>query len=171
LRNEHWIKEYIKSIIWVNFASAFQRSSSSAQQLGYRRPKTLPACFARLQADHPQASPGTVLICQDEASQLAELLLTGIQAKKKAQRALRSAFHQHPDHTIFSSLPGAVDLLAPALLAKFGDDRQRFPAPGGLQALVGTCPVTEKSGKHKRVKFCRACDRQYGAVSSASPDI
>jgi len=132
-----------------------------AQQHGYRRPKRLPACFARLQADHPAASPETVLIYQDEAVQLAELLLAGIRAKKEAKRALRSLFQQHPDHTIFSSLPGAGELLAPALLAKFGDDRQRFPAPDGLQALAGTCPVTEKSGKRKRVKFRRACDRQF----------
>jgi transposase len=132
-----------------------------AQQHGYRRPKRLPACFARLQADHPAASPETVLIYQDEAVQLAELLLAGIRAKKEAKRALRSLFQQHPDHTIFTSLPGAGELLAPALLAKFGDDRQRFPAPDGLQALAGTCPVTEKSGKRKRVKFRRACDRQF----------
>jgi transposase len=155
----HFIRTYptpqaAADLSWAEF-QAF------AQQHGYRRPKRLPACFARLQADHPQASPETVLIYQDEAVQLAELLLAGMQAKKQVQRALRSAFHQHPDHTIFTSLPGAGELLAPALLAKFGDDRQRFLAPDGLQALAGTCPVTEKSGKRKRVKFRRACDRQF----------
>jgi transposase len=155
----HFIRTYptpqaAADLTWAEF-QAF------AQQHGYRRPKKLPARFAQLQADYPAASPETVLIYQDEASQLAELLLAGIQAKKQAQRALRSAFHQHPDHTIFSSLPGAGELLAPALLAKFGDGRQRFPAPDGLQALAGTCPVTEKSGKRKRVKFRRACDRQF----------
>ena len=155
----HFIRTYPTSqgaadLSWAEF-QAF------AQQHGYRRPKSLIACFARLQADYPQASPETVLIYRDEASQLADLLLAGIQAKKQAQRALRSLFREHPDHTIFASLPGAGELLAPALLAKFGDDRQRFPAPDGLQALAGTCPVTEKSGKRKRVKFRRACDRQF----------
>lgn len=141
-------------LTWAEF-------QSFAQQHGYPRPKKLPARFARLQGDHPQASPETVRIYQDEAVQLAQLLLAGIRAKKEASRTLRSLFHQHPDHTIFASLPGAGELLAPALLAKFGDDRQRFPAPDGLQALAGTCPVTEKSGKRKRVKFRRACDRQF----------
>jgi transposase len=49
------------------------------------------------------------------------------------------------------SLPGAGELLAPSLLAKFGDDRARFPTAGSVQALAGTCPVTDQSGK-KRVR-------------------
>ncbi len=142
------------NLTWAEF-------QSFAQQHGYRHPKRLPACFARLQDDYPEASSETVLIYQDEAVHLAQLLLAGIRAKKESKRALRSLFQQHPDHTIFTSLPGAGELLAPALLAKFGDDRQRFPAPDGLQALAGTCPVTEKSGKRKRVRFRRACDRQF----------
>jgi transposase len=132
-----------------------------AQQHGYRRPKQLPARFARLQAAYPQPSPETVLIYQDEAVQLAQLLLTSIQAKKEAKRGLQSLFRQHPDHLIFTSLPGAGEWLAPALLVKFGDDRRRFPDAASVQALAGTCPVTEQSGKRKWVRFRYACDRQF----------
>lgn len=132
-----------------------------AQQHDYRRPKLLPARFARLQTDYPQANPETVLIYQDEAVQLAQLLLASVRAKIDAKRGLRSLFRQHPDHAIFASLPGAGELLAPALLVKFGDDRRRFPSPANIQALAGTCPVTEKSGKRKWVKFRRACDREF----------
>ena len=43
---------------------------------------------------------------------------------------------------IFKSLPSTGDLLAPGLLVKFGDHRERFPTAGEVQALAGTCPVT-----------------------------
>ncbi|MGQ0603963.1 MAG: transposase, partial [Anaerolineales bacterium] len=61
--------------------------------------------------------------------------------RSASRRRLYELFEQHPDHTLFASLPGAGDFLAPALLAKFGDDRERFPAPASLQCLAGTCPV------------------------------
>ncbi len=146
------------ALSWADF-QAF------AQQHGYRRPKKLPACFARLQGDFPQASSETVLVYQDEAVQLAQLLLTTVRAKNEAMRTLHTLFQQHPDQAIFASLPGAGDLLAPALLVKFGDDRRRFPAPASIQALAGTCPVTEKSGKRKRVYFRRACDREFRHIA------
>ena len=142
------------ALTWAEF-------QTFTKQHRYPNPRKLPARFARLQADYPPSSPETVLVYQDEAVQLAQLLLASLQTKKQAQKSLSSLFAQHPDHAIFASLPGAGALLAPALLVKFGDDRQRFPSPAGLQALAGTCPVTEQSGKRKRVKFRYACDREF----------
>ena len=78
---------------------------------------------------------------------------------------LQDLFQQHPDRVIFASLPGAGQFLAPALLAKFGDDRQRFPPPASVQALAGTCPVTDQSGKRRRIKFRWACDRQFRYIA------
>jgi transposase len=141
-------------VTWAEFA-AF------AQQHGYRRSKHLPQCFARLKQAQPQASPETVLVYQDEVLILAQTLLTTLQAREQTLAQLAPLFDQHPDQLIFASLPGTGEVLAPALLAKFGDDRQRFPAPASVQALAGTCPVTDQSGKRKVVKFRRACDRQF----------
>lgn len=121
----------------------------------------LPACFARLQEPQPQASPETVLAYQDEARYLAGNLRQTIRTKNQSLKELTILFEQHPDQAIFASLPGAGDLLAPALLSKFGDDRARFPTPASLQALAGTCPVTDKSGKRRIIKFRHACDRQF----------
>ena len=67
-------------------------------------------------------------------------------------------------YLIFSSLPGAADFLAPALLAMFGDDRQRFPTAGSVQALAGTCPVTEASGNRRWTHFRWACDHEFRHV-------
>lgn len=121
----------------------------------------LPACFARLKQPQPQASPDTVVAYQDEAVYLAGHLQQLIQAKNQTLQEVSHLFGQHPDQAIFASLPGAGDFLAPALLSKFGDDRARFPTPASLQALAGTCPVTDKSGKRKVIKFRFACDRQF----------
>lgn len=119
------------------------------------------ACFARLQQAQPQASPVTVLTYQHEAVYLAGSLHQLIGSKNQTLQQLTALFKQHPDQAIFASLPGAGDLLAPALLSKFGDDRARFPTPASLQALAGTCPVTDKSGKRRVIKFRHACDRHF----------
>ncbi len=101
---------------------------------------------------------------QEEAVQLATLLLSVVQAKQAALRQAQELFCQHPDHQVFAGLPGAGELLAPALLAKFGDDRKRFPRPASVQAVAGTCPVTDQSGKRKVIKFRHACDREFRAI-------
>lgn len=118
-------------------------------------------CFARLQADYPQASSDTLQIYQSEAQLLAGLLLPIYQAELHERRSLAKLFTQHPDQAIFASLPGTGQFLAPALCAKFGDDRQRFQQPGSVQALAGTCPVTAASGKSRWVHFRRGCDREW----------
>jgi transposase len=138
-----------------------------AHQQAYSHPKRLPGCFTRLHGDYPQASPETVLVYQDEAVQLASLLLQTSQTKRTALRELQALYRQHLDYPIFSSLPGAGEFLGPVLLAKFGDDRQRFPTPASVQALAGTCPVTDKSGKRKVIKFRKACDREWRSLSQA----
>ena len=136
-----------------------------ARQHRYPNPKRLPACFARLQLPQPQATQDTVEIYKDEAVLLATMLLNVMRAKQTALRELKTLFREHPDYAIFDSLPGAGDFLAPALLAKFGDDRKRFPTPASVQALAGTCPVTDQSGKRRIIKFRRACDREFRAIT------
>ena len=148
-------------------ATALSRAQfdSFARQHGYRQITKLPACFARLTEPQPVASPETIQIYQAEAVQLADLLLTQIQLTHTVERELRELFRQHPDYATFHSLPGAGPLLGPALLAHFGDDRARFPSPAGLQALAGTCPVTDSSGKHRAIKFRQACDHAFRHVA------
>jgi transposase len=128
---------------------------------GYRQIAHLPACFARLQQPQPAASVETVAIYQAEAVQLAELLQTVGRLKQTVAQELAGLYRQHPDYAIFQSLPGTGVVLGPALLAYFGDDRQRFPTPAGVQALAGTCPVTDRSGKQRVIRFRKACDHAF----------
>jgi transposase len=121
----------------------------------------LPNCFARLHADYPQASPEAVLIYQDEAVELAQLLLATQHAKLHRLAELQVHYRLHPNHAIFASLPAAGEWIGPALLAKFGDDPQRFPTANCAQELAGTCPLTRRSGKSRSVKFRLACDKEW----------
>ncbi len=132
-----------------------------ARAHGYRQIAQLPACFARLQQPQPAASSETVAIYQAEAVQLAELLLTLVRLKQTVGHELLALYRQHPDYAIFHSLPGTGAVLGPALLAHFGDDRQRFPTPASVQALAGTCPVTDSSGKHRVIRFRKGCDHAF----------
>ena len=136
-----------------------------ARARAYSRPKQLPAAFARLQTPQPAAAPEVVQRYQDEAVQLAQMLLSVVRQHGSAERELDKLFRQHPDFEIFDSLTGAGDFLAPALLTKFGDDRKRFPTPGSVQAIAGTCPVTDESGKKKVIRFRRACDREFRFIA------
>jgi transposase len=125
----------------------------------------LSAAYARLQAAYPAAHVTTVAAYHEEAVWVAQHLLAAIEHKKAESVRLPELFLQRPDHELFASLPGTGDFLAPALLAKFGDDRERFPDPKSVQCLAGTCPVTERSGKGRRVHFRQACDHEFRQIA------
>lgn len=140
---------------------SFAEFKAFAKENRYCRPKRLPAYYAQLQNDSPKANQVSILVYQYEAPMLAELLTTMVRTKNRAMRELKALFIDHPDYPIFSSLPGAGDFLGPALLSKFGDNRQRFPDKVSMQATAGTCPITRSSGKRKMVIFRRRCDREF----------
>jgi transposase len=146
-------------------ALSFAAFKTFAQQHHYPRPAGLRTNFARLQASQPEATPDTIQVYQGEAVCLAALLLSVVQAQLDVERDVGELFARHPERALFASLPGAGDWLAPALLAKFGDDRQRFPTAASVQALAGTCPVTESSNKRRWVHFRRACDREFRHIA------
>jgi hypothetical protein len=148
----------VRSLTYEQFA-AFCRKQ------GYSCPKRLPELYAHLQRPVPEPDPVMVLAYQEQTPFLASLLLTMVQHKDWAIREVQDLFAAHPDQPIFASLPGAGDLLEPSLLGKFGHHRERFPAPADVQALAGTCPVTIRSGKKKKIKFRRACDRDFRRIA------
>ena len=77
----------------------------------------------------------------------------------KFRDRIQNLFADHPDHDLFGSLPGAGEKLAPRLLAELGDNRERFDSPEALQCHTGTAPVSYQSGKFKKVRFRRACQK------------
>ncbi len=143
----------------------FAAFAAFARAQGYTAPASLPKQYARFQQPVPQATRETILVYQPLAHLLATNLLALVKQQAASQRRLTRLFRQHPDAPIFLSFPGLGKWLAPALLAQFGDDRDRFPTPMRLQALAGTCPVTDQSGKRRRVKFRHACDKAFRQVA------
>ncbi len=146
-------------------ALSFEAFRSFAQQHHYPHPKKLAACYARLQQAQPEPAPSVLLAHQPQTICLAQLALQLVQQRLNVQKSIQALFAQHPDAAVFSSLPGAGEKLAPALLVKFGDDRQRFPTPAALQAQAGTCPYTKASGKHRQVLFRHACDKEFRTIA------
>jgi transposase len=136
-----------------------------ARQHRYTHRARLSRSFSRLQAPQPEAAQAVVEAYQQEVVLLAGLLLGLVERRRALIQQMGLLFVQHPDHTIFASLPGAGPLLAPALLAKFGDDRARFPTPAPIQALAGSCPVTDSSGKRRTIRFRRACDHEFRHIA------
>jgi len=59
--------------------------------------------------------------------------------------AIAKAFATHPKAEIFASLPGAGPVLAPRLLALFGEREERYPDAASLQKYAGVAPVRERS--------------------------
>jgi transposase len=139
---------------------SYRDFASFARQHHHTRPAEWPKCYARLTQPLPSASPEVVQTYQPEALLLVELLVASLHAKQQALRELQQLYQQHPDRPIFESLPAAGELLEPALLAKLGDVRERFPSPATLQAIAGTSPYTKKSGKKRSTHFRFACDRE-----------
>jgi transposase len=88
---------------------------------------------------------------------LAESLLRLDAEIVRRNRLITEQFEALPEAGWVSSLPGAGPTLAPAVVACFGRDRQRFETPGAAQAYMGTAPVTKASGSSRVVVFRRSC--------------
>lgn len=73
-------------------------------------------------------------------------------------------FGRHPDRDLFGSLPGAGEKLAPRLLSELGADRAVFQDPEALQCYAGAAPVTQQSGRTRRVFIRRACNKGLRAT-------
>lgn len=147
-------------------AQALSRAEFEAfcRQHKYRRHDLISRRYAHLMEPAPQANPIAVAAYREPIRVLAELTLSHVRHRATALSSLAQLFAQHPDAFLFDSLPGAGQILAPALLAKFGDHRDRFPTANSVQALAGTCPVTQQSGKRRIVFFRRGCNREFRRI-------
>lgn len=135
-------------------------------QQHYQRQKQWSALYLRLKAPQPEPNPDTLSLYPQLVQHLAAQLEVFVREKPKAVRRLTRLFEQHPEASLYASLPGVGAFLAPALLAKLGEDRGRFPTRTVLQAVAGTCPITRRSGNHCSIRFRQACDRQFRYIAT-----
>jgi transposase len=95
----------------------------------------------------------TALVVQALVSQLRVTL----QAIDDFDQAIAQRAQSHPDFPLFNSLPGAGAVLAPRLLAAFGEQRDRYTSADELQQYAGIAPVTERSGNKSWVHWRLQC--------------
>jgi len=95
----------------------------------------------------------TALLVQALVSQLRVTL----QAIDDFDAAIAQRAQSHPDFPLFNSLPGAGAVLAPRLLAAFGEHRDRYTSADELQKYAGIAPVTERSGNKSWVHWRLQC--------------
>jgi len=80
-----------------------------------------------------------------ELARLLDLLEAFARHITAYDEAIARAFSEHPKAEIFASLPGAGPVLAPRLLALFGERVGRYPDAASLQKYAGIAPVRERS--------------------------
>jgi transposase len=95
----------------------------------------------------------TALLVQALVSQLRVTL----QAIDAFDHAIAQHAQSHPDFPLFDALPGAGAVLAPRLLAAFGEQRERYTSADELQKYAGIAPVTERSGNKSWVHWRLQC--------------
>jgi hypothetical protein len=82
------------------------------------------------------------------------------QERESLEADIKTRFEQLEDAKIFRSLPGAATVLAPALFAIFGDNRERWNDWTEVARNSGTVPITRSSGKTCSVIIRRQCDHR-----------
>jgi transposase len=90
---------------------------------------------------------------------LVEQLRVTRQAIERFDAEIASVSQTLPDYPLFRALPGAGAILAPRLLAAFGEQRERYQNAAELQRYAGIAPVTESSGKKRWVHSRLQCPR------------
>jgi transposase len=107
------------------------------------------------------SDPATVEAKSLLALALAKELRTLQASLDLYRQRIEKLYGDHPDSSLFSSLPGAGPKLAPRLLTHFGSDRQRYDSAESVQCLSGTAPVTHQSGRFKHVRMRWECQRDF----------
>jgi len=95
------------------------------------------------------------------ARALVKMLLILEDEIKEIKDKMTEITTTHPLGTIFYSLPGSGEILAPKLLSIMGDNKKVYLSSSEIQAYSGVAPVTKRSGKSSRVKFRYACNKEY----------
>lgn len=125
----------------------------------YPRSQAAAALWQRLQVTQLPLPDGVERLHGAHRQRLLEQLQLLRAQLRTLEKEIEQLFADHPDARIFASLPGGGEVLAPALLAVFGDDRKAWQSVAHLAAHCGTVPVTHRSGQKKSCHFRFHCDR------------
>jgi len=123
-----------------------------------RFPKLIEERINSIKAAAPLTKDVAVITAhQLQAEILVDQLRVALQAIDRYDKEIAAIAPTLPDYVLFSSLPGAGDLLAPRLLVAFGEQRDRFQGADEFQKYSGIAPVTERSGNKSWVHWRWQC--------------
>lgn len=128
----------------------------------YRNNKSVNKIYDLLHQNHLRVNPALIRAKRCKALGCAKQLLHLIADIETYSQRIKTLVEEHPDGNIFLSYPGVGHITAARLMALFTDNRERYADVSEVQALTGSCPVTEKSGKNFSVTYYRsACNKFY----------
>lgn len=87
---------------------------------------------------------------------VAQLRVT-LEAIERFDAAISATSRTLPDYPLFAALPGAGPVLAPRLLAAFGERREHYQSAAEIQKYTGIAPVIERSGQKTWVHWRLQC--------------
>jgi transposase len=94
-----------------------------------------------------------------QARALAAVIATLWSQIRQFERRIGKLVGEHPEASLFASLPGAGDALVPRLIVAFGTRRERWETAYQMQCFSGIGPVREASGGSSWVHFRWACPK------------
>ena len=153
---------------WPTFADFQQAKPSTIKRFYYghnvRSPELIERALALAEKSQPLTTDPAIVESGRRLSQMYARLIQALNPViEDYEQRIQRVFDAHPEVKVFSGLPGAGPAMAPRLLAFFGTDRSRYPAPLNVQSFTGIAPVTKSSGKSRVVYARAACpkfDRQ-----------
>jgi transposase len=139
-----------------------QRLAGFLSKHGYSGRRSAAELLERLRSVPDGITPGA----ENQARQATVLGYIGViralnTAVKRLAGEIATQLGEHPDGTIFTSLPRSGSINAAQMLSEWGDCRQAYDSPEAVCALAGLSPVTKHSGKHHAVHFRWACNTRF----------
>ena len=139
-----------------------QRLAGFLTRHGYSGRRSAPELLARLRS----VPDGIACGLENQARRTAVISYVGViralnTAIKQLAGEIATQLGEHPDGTIFTSLPRSGSINAAQMLSEWGDCREAYDSPEAVCALAGLTPVTKHSGKHHAVHFRWACNTRF----------
>jgi transposase len=126
----------------------------------HSRSQTLDGRLEEIARSLPATHDAAVIrSCSTAVVALVRILRSVREAINDYDEQIDALAREHPDFSIFDSLPGAGQAMVPRLIAALGTQRERYQTASELQSYCGIAPVLESSGKMSWVHWRWACPK------------
>ena len=127
-----------------------QRLAAFIAKQGYSGKRPPAQLLARLRAAPAgTADPALTTAVSDVVRAFVEGRRHANTAIKRLDTSVITQLGEHPDATIYTSLPRSGQTNASQVLAEWGDVREAYDGPDAVAVLAGLTPVTKKSGNRQ----------------------